>query len=86
MAVWAKKSEIFSPIVISLTVNMINCQHQWFTIPNHFQPAHHTMEWNPNFNHRAAQLIGFFMLREGARKTSTSSAVALLGPPQCSAP
>lgn len=64
MAVGAEKPEIFPTIIIAATVDVINRQHEWLTIPNSFNPAKGATIRNPHLDHRAAQLICFFMLRE----------------------
>jgi hypothetical protein len=63
VAIRAKKPEIFSSVIISMTVNVVNGQHQRLAIPNSLEPALCATKWNPCFNHGAPQLEGFSRLR-----------------------
>jgi hypothetical protein len=64
VAIQAKKPEIFSSVIIPMTVDVVNCQHQRPVIPNSLDPALCAKKRNPCFNHRAPQLECFFRLRE----------------------
>ena len=64
MAIRAEEPEIFSAVIIPVTVDVINGQHQGFAIPGISDSAHRASKRNSCFNHRAAQLIRFFRMRE----------------------
>ena len=62
MAIRTEKSKIFSAVIIPMTIDMINRQHQRLAIPNSFHSAKSAAIRNPYFNHRAPQLISLLMM------------------------
>ncbi len=46
MAIRAKKPEISSTVIMTVTVDMVNRQHQRLAIPDIFQFAQRTAVWN----------------------------------------
>jgi hypothetical protein len=64
MTIGTKETKIFTAVIISVSIDMVNRQHQWLAIPNRVQPTQSTAKRRTRFNQRPAQLIRPFRLRQ----------------------
>ncbi len=59
MTIRTNEPQIFLPVVLPISIDVVNFQHQLFTVPRCSKPTFTTNMWNSLFNESTTKLISF---------------------------